>query len=81
VDNIGLFVVVSLAVIFVTPYLYMHISARRAVGKSVPIDDLLAESHASHDKTVYFYFMSRIQNWQKNFMSMAHRHSWQFMMD
>jgi thioredoxin 1 len=58
VDNIGLFVVVSLAVIFVTPYLYMHISARRAVGKSVPIDDLLAESHASHDKTVYFYFMS-----------------------
>jgi thioredoxin 1 len=59
VDNIGLYVVITLAVIFVTPYLYMHISAMRAVGKSVPINDLLVENHADPDKNVYAYFMSK----------------------
>ncbi len=58
-DNIGLYVVITLAVIFVVPYLYMHISARRAVGKSVPINDLFAENHADPDKDVYAYFMSK----------------------
>jgi len=59
VDNIGLYVVITLAVIFVTPYLYMHISAMRAVGKSVPINDLFAENHTDPDKNVYAYFMSK----------------------
>jgi len=59
VDNIGLFVVVTLAVIFVTPYLYMHISAIRAVGKPVPINNHLADSEKNPNQTIYFYFMSK----------------------
>ena len=58
-DNIGLIVVTILAVMFVTPYLYMHISARRAVGKLVPVSDLLAENHVGDNKNVYAYFMSK----------------------
>ena len=58
-DNIGLFVVTILAVIFVTPYLYMHISARRAVGQPVPINNHLSDSETNPDQTVYFYFMSK----------------------
>ena len=58
-DNIGLFVVTILAVIFVTPYLYMHISARRAVGQPVPINNHLSDSETNLDQTVYFYFMSK----------------------
>lgn len=58
-DNTGLVVVIILAVMFVAPYLYMHISARRAVGKSVPVTDLFADSQASPDKNVYAYFMSK----------------------
>jgi len=59
VDNIGLIVVFILAIMFVTPYAYMNISARRAVGKTVPVNDLFAESTAGPDKNVYAYFMSK----------------------
>lgn len=58
-DNIGLIVVIILAVMFVTPYLYMRISARRAVGKPVPVTDLFAERPAEPDKNIYAYFMSK----------------------
>jgi len=58
VDNIGLIVVTILAVMFVTPYLYMHISARRAVGKSVPVTELFTENHPDSENDVYAYFMS-----------------------
>ncbi|MCK5361089.1 MAG: thioredoxin family protein [Gammaproteobacteria bacterium] len=58
-DNIGLIVVTLLAVMFVTPFLYMHISARRAVGKAVPIADLFTASQESPDSIIYTYFMSK----------------------
>ena len=57
-DNIGLFVVIALAVIFVTPYLYMQISAVRSVGKHVPISNLITATEADPEQAVYIYFMS-----------------------
>jgi thioredoxin 1 len=59
VDNIGLFVVITLAVMFVTPYLYMHISAKLAVGKAVSVNDYLSDIETSPGQVVYFYFMSK----------------------
>jgi len=57
-DNIGLIVITALAVIFVTPYLYMKVSAARAVGKSVPVETLNVSADNNSDKPCYVYFMS-----------------------
>ena len=58
-DNIGLIVITALAVMFVTPYLYMKVSAARAVGKSVPIDSLKVAADSNIDDPCYIYFMSQ----------------------
>ena len=58
-DNIGLVVIIALAVMFVTPYLYMKVSAARAVGKSVPVDSLKVDADSNIDDLYYIYFMSQ----------------------
>ena len=58
-DNIGLIVITALAVMFVTPYLYMKVSAARAVGKSVPIDSLKVAADSNLNDPCYLYFMSK----------------------
>ncbi len=58
-DNIGLIVITALAVMFVTPYLYMKVSAARAVGKSVPVEILNISTDDNIDKPCYVYFMSQ----------------------
>jgi len=58
-DNIGLVVITALAVMFVTPYLYMKVSAARAVGKSVPVDSLKVDADSNIDDQYYIYFMSQ----------------------
>jgi len=58
-DNIGLIVITALAVMFVTPYLYMKVSAARAVGKSVPIGTLKVAAGSNLNDPYYLYFMSQ----------------------
>ena len=58
-DNTGLFVVVTLAVIFVIPYLYMRISALRSVGKPVPALDQISAIESNTSQAVFLYFMSK----------------------
>ena len=58
-DNIGLIVITALAVIFVAPYLYMKVSAVRAVGKPVPVENLNVSTDKNIDKSCYVYFMSQ----------------------
>ena len=58
-DNIGLIVITALAVMFVAPYLYMKISAARAVGRSVPVNNLKIATANSIDNPSYLYFMSQ----------------------
>jgi len=58
-DNIGLVVITALAVMFVTPYLYMKVSAARAVGKSVPVDSLKGDADSNIGDLYYIYFMSQ----------------------
>lgn len=55
-DQIGFIVITAIAVILVTPYLYMRISATRAVGKSVPPLSLtnIIKTDANHQLLLYF---------------------------
>lgn len=57
-DNIGLIVIISIAVIFISPYLYMRVSAARAVGKPVPAIVRIDGKDIDTRQPLYLYFMS-----------------------
>lgn len=57
-DKLGLIVVIAIAIIFVTPYLYMYFSAARSVGKPAPTLEQIVGNETNIDQPVYFYFMS-----------------------
>ena len=57
-DNIVLIVIISIAVIFIAPYLYMRISAARAVGKPVPAIVQINGKDIDTMQPLYLYFMS-----------------------
>ena len=59
VDNIGLVVIIAIAVMFVAPYLYMRVSAARAVGKPVPAIARINGKDIDTRQSIYLYFMSK----------------------
>ena len=58
-DNIGLIILLAIALIFVSPYLYMHVSAARAVGKPVPSIVQINGKDIDTRQPLYLYFMSK----------------------
>ena len=59
VNDIGLVVIIAIAVIFVAPYLYMRISAARAVGKPAPPMARINGKATDTRQPLNLYFMSK----------------------
>jgi len=59
-DSTGIIIILLLSIVFILPYLYIHLSAFLSVGKSVPnFEHLLPDNlDVGADKAIYFYFMS-----------------------